>query len=134
MAQWHTKIRVSYMDAIFRNEIGGAYRREGMKYALCRAKCAKYIYINNRYFIYYYLLIQPLSPTPAWIFGIFALRSRSITAGGTAVSGRKSRMADFQRFRVARSRHGGGTAVFGAFRRFLREASHAGGTPVLGPR
>lgn len=32
------------MDAIFRNEIGGAYRREGAKCVMCRAKCAKYIY------------------------------------------------------------------------------------------
>lgn len=100
----------------------------------CAVPSVPNIYINNRYFIYYYLLIQPLSPTPAWVFGIFALRSRTTGASGTAVFGRKSRMADFQRFRVAQGRHGGGTAVFGAFRRpFGKPPTRAARpSPVLG--
>lgn len=43
-------------------------------------------------------------------------------------------MADFQRFQVARCRHGGGTGVFQAFRRPFREGSDMDGTPIHRPR
>lgn len=43
-------------------------------------------------------------------------------------------MAEFQRFRVAQGRHGGGTAMFGAFRKPFREVPTqvARPSPVLG--
>lgn len=93
------------------------------------------IYINNRYFTYIITYLYNHSALLPLGFSTSSPSGRGRPdGGGTAIFGRKSRMAGFQRFRVAQGRHGGGTAVFGAFRRSLGKSPTraARPSPVLG--
>lgn len=131
--RWHSKIWVSYMDAIFRNEIGGGHRREGAKYALCRAKCAKYIY-KNRYFPY---IITYLYNTSA----LLPLGFSAFSPSGRGRSGPVARPfpAEKQEWRISNvfGWHRAGTEVarpcFGPFGGPFGKLP-AGGTPASGPR
>lgn len=104
------------------------HRREGVKYALCRA-----IYINIYSFTFIYIYIgYTLSLTPIRVFGIFVGDAHPGKRGGTAVfelkSSRSRKRWNDAIFALAQRLHSGGTAVSGLV--FRPSAARPGTFPI----
>ena len=104
------------------------HRREGVKYALCRAILYKYIVLS----LIYIYKVYTLSPTPTRVFGIFGGDAHPGKRGGTAVFELKSSKSrkhwNNAIFALAQRLHSGGTAVSGLV---FRPSAARSGTPPI---